>query len=61
MTEKRKAYKKERKAAVKKWSDTPAENPRYEGATPSEVGRALLGKHARKGNNEDDHSVKPDV
>ena len=30
------------------WQDTPASNPRYKGATPAEVGRALLRKPARK-------------
>ena len=36
-----------RKAAVRKWSATPTENPRYRGATPVDVGRALLGKPVR--------------
>ncbi len=44
--QKRKPYKKGVKgeAAVEKWSNTPSPNPRYKGATPAEVGRALLGK-----------------
>ena len=37
---------KERQAAVKEWSNTPSPNPRYHGATPTEVGRALLRKSA---------------
>lgn len=41
-----------RKAAVKKWENTPSPNPRYKGATPAQVGHALLGKkpvcHDRK-------------
>ena len=39
---KRKPTEKARKAAVRKWSATPTENPRYMGATPADVGRALL-------------------
>ena len=31
------------------WQDTPSANPRYKGATPADVGRALLRKPARKG------------
>ena len=31
-----------------KWQDTPSANPRYRGATPADVGRALLRKPARK-------------
>ena len=34
----------QRKAAVRKWSNTPSPNPRYMGATPGDVARALLGK-----------------
>ncbi len=33
-----------RKRAVREWEDTPSPNPRYQGATPADVGRALLGK-----------------
>lgn len=39
---------KARKAAVKKWSATPSENPRYKGATPDDMGRTLLRKVAQK-------------
>ena len=39
-----KPTKAERKAARDKWANTPAVNPRYKGATPAEVARALLGK-----------------
>ena len=34
--------------AVRKWQETPSENPRYKGATPADVGRALLRKSAQK-------------
>ncbi|MCY3676638.1 MAG: hypothetical protein OXH66_03455 [Gemmatimonadetes bacterium] len=34
----------ERKIAVQKWSNTPAMNPRYRGATPGDVVRALRRK-----------------
>ena len=40
----KKPTEKARKAAVRKWSATPTPNPRYRGATPSDVGRVLLGK-----------------
>ena len=43
----KKPTEKARKEAVEKWSNTPAENPRYRGATPSDVGRALLAKPIR--------------
>lgn len=37
---------------VKRWSETPSVNPRYKGATPADVARALMRKkpvrHARK-------------
>ncbi len=33
---------------VRKWQDTPSPNPRYKGATPADVGQALLRKSARK-------------
>ena len=33
-----------RREAVDEWGRTPAANPRYKGATPNEVGRALLEK-----------------
>ena len=38
---------KKRRKAVKDWQDTPSPNPRYKGATPADVGRALLRKPAR--------------
>lgn len=41
-----------RKAAVRRWSNTPAVNPRYRGATPADMVRALRGEkpvcHAEK-------------
>ena len=40
----KKPTEKARKAAVEKWSNTPAENPRYEDMTPGQMGHALLGK-----------------
>lgn len=30
--------------ALHEWSETPAVNPRYKGATPADLARALLGK-----------------
>ena len=54
----------ERKEAIREWANTPAKNPRYRGATPVEVGRALLGYRpvtpARKVA-EDKPPVKPSV
>jgi len=32
-----------RRKAVEKWANTASPNPRYRGATPAMVGRALLG------------------
>lgn len=32
-----------RRKAVEEWENTPSPNPRYRGATPAFVGRALLG------------------
>ncbi len=29
---------------IRKWSERPAVKPRYKGATPADVARALLGK-----------------
>ena len=43
----KKTTEKARKAAVRKYSNTPTENPRYRRATPSDVGRALLKRSAR--------------
>ena len=43
----KKPTEKVRRAAVRKFSNTPSENPRYKGATPADVGRALL-KLSRK-------------
>ena len=36
--------KRQRVKAVKQWASTPARNPDYRGATPNDVGRALLRK-----------------
>ena len=47
MANRRKPTEKVRKAAVRKYSDTPSPNPRYKGATPADLGRALLGKPVR--------------
>lgn len=33
----------ERRKAIREWANRPSVNPRYGGATPAEVGRALLG------------------
>ena len=33
---------------LRKWSETPAANPRYKGATPTDVVRALMGKKPLK-------------
>ena len=41
-----KRQEKARQRAVREWQDAPAVNPHYEGATPAEVGRALLRKPA---------------
>ena len=35
---------KTREKALHEWSNTPSVNPRYKGATPADVARALLGK-----------------
>ena len=32
----------EHEEAVREWSTTPSPNPRYKGATPADVARALL-------------------
>ena len=41
-----------RRKAVREYENTPSVNPFYKGATPADVGRALLGKkpvrHAEK-------------
>lgn len=39
-----KSTEQERREALEKWSTTPAANPRYKGATPADLVRALLGK-----------------
>ena len=47
-----------------KWQDTPSANPRYRGATPADVGRALLRKparHAGKRNGAGSRPVKSNV
>ena len=33
-----------RPPTVEEWQDTPSPNPRYRGATPADVGRALIRK-----------------
>ena len=33
---------------VREWSETPSVNPRYKGATPTDVARALLGEKPLK-------------
>ena len=43
----KKPTEKARKAAVQKYSKTPSPNPRYKGATPGDVGRALLKRSVR--------------
>ncbi len=46
------------------WQDSPSPNPRYKGATPADVGRALLRKpahHADKKLGESPQSVKTNV
>ncbi len=35
---------KKRRGAVREWTNTPSPNPAYKGATPGDIGRALLGK-----------------
>ncbi len=40
----KKPSRRRRGQAVDRWSNTPAANPDYRGATPNDVGRALLGK-----------------
>lgn len=32
----------ERRAAIREWANTPSRNPRYKGATPADIARALL-------------------
>lgn len=32
----------QRKEALRKWARTPSPNPRYKGATPADIARALL-------------------
>ena len=61
MTEKREEPEQERVEAVREWTATPSENPRYKGATPGDVGRALLGKHTTPKGREDGPPVKSDV
>ena len=62
MTRRRKKpTEKARQRAVKEWEDTPSPNPRYEGATPAQVGRALLRKpacHAEKKDGDQQAEVK---
>lgn len=40
----RKRRDRKRREHLAEWTDTPAANPLYQGATPREVARALLGK-----------------
>ena len=54
----------QRKAAVREWSNTPSPNPRYRGATPGDVARALLGKKPVRRDaesDENDPAVKTDI
>ena len=44
MTKGQKSTEKARREAVREWSNTPSPNPRYKGATPAALGRALLRK-----------------
>ena len=37
-----------RRQAVKQWSNQPARNPRYNGATPNQIVRAMLRKRTDK-------------
>ena len=41
-TTKQKLTDEQRKALIQKWASTPSPNPRYGGATPTDVARALL-------------------
>lgn len=53
-----------RQRAVREWQDAPAVNPRYQGATPAQVGRALLrrpARHATENNDEGEPAVKSSV
>ena len=47
--------------ALRKWSNTPSVNPRYKGATPADVARALLGKKPVAGQNKRGPVVKSDT
>ena len=47
-TKKKGASKPKANLAVREWSNTPSVNPRYKGATPAELGRALLRKPSRE-------------
>jgi len=51
MTEERRTKRQEKKRIrdLEEWSNTPAVNPYYQGATPRDVARALLRPDARKG------------
>lgn len=53
-----------KKRTVQEWQDTPSPNPRYKGATPADVARALLRKparHAQKKNGVHQEPVKQSV
>lgn len=49
---------------IRRWSEAPAVNPRYRGATPMDVARALVGKrpeHPAEDPSRDPEPVKSDV
>ena len=51
----------ERKAALEKWTDTPAVNPHYKGATPRQIARVLMGlpvSESEEKSEEDNPSIK---
>ncbi len=54
-----------RKRGVRRYEDTPSPNPRYQGATPADVGRALLrtvpARHAEEKVEPDPPRVKQSV
>lgn len=47
------------KAMLREWSHTPSPNPRYKGATPADVARALLRKKpVRRDERRDQHAAR---
>ena len=44
MSEPKKLPEKERLAKLRKWENAPSPNPRYKGATPADIARALFRK-----------------